>query len=305
MPNLFWKRKTKTINLISKPFKTEEEFEKTIFETKELFADIHFLKRQIRGGKKTEIPDIIGVDSDSNVCIIEMKNVTVDESIIPQVLNYAIWAQNNPDSLEALWLKMEEQPDVEMDWDKYTVRIIVIAPDIDPITLKFTNSISYPVELVEIKRWIDRNQTFLLVNKLESKQTQKIKTTKGLENYDKEFYKSYRNNRSVEDFFEYIQQTEKLLKTKGVSLEKKFNKYYCGFKSGFFNVFSISWVGSKSFAYMFRLPENVAKRKQGKLKMDRYLYGRAYYNITPGKTKPHQFWNLIKESLQHLGADED
>jgi len=53
MANLFWKQKGKpTLNLISTPFSTEEEFEKLIFETKEILEDIFLLKRQIRGGKK-------------------------------------------------------------------------------------------------------------------------------------------------------------------------------------------------------------------------------------------------------------
>src|SRR5664279_5285761 len=68
---------------------SSREFEKVVFETPELLQDIFLLKRQIRGGNKTGIPDIVGLDSDGNVCIIEMKNVTVDASIVPQVLEYA------------------------------------------------------------------------------------------------------------------------------------------------------------------------------------------------------------------------
>ena len=71
---------------------------------RELLEDIHILDHQIRGGSKPGIPDIIGIDKDKNVCIIEMKNVTVSYKIIPQVLQYAIWAENNPDSIKSLWL---------------------------------------------------------------------------------------------------------------------------------------------------------------------------------------------------------
>ena len=39
------------------------------------------------------LPDIVGIDSDGNVCIVEMKNVAINASIIPQVLAYAFWAQ--------------------------------------------------------------------------------------------------------------------------------------------------------------------------------------------------------------------
>lgn len=98
MANLFWKNKQTTKSLLATPFKSEEEFEKIIFETPEILEDIFLLKRQVRGGNKAGIPDIVGIDNDGNICIVEMKNVTVDASIIPQVLQYAFWAETNPDS---------------------------------------------------------------------------------------------------------------------------------------------------------------------------------------------------------------
>jgi hypothetical protein len=45
-------------------------------------------------------------------------------------------------------------------------------------------------------------------------------------------------------------------------LEKKFNKGYVGYKHGFFNVFGLTWLGSKSFALFFKVPEEVAERHQ-------------------------------------------
>lgn len=93
MANLFWKSKNGIKALLATPFKTEEEFERTVFSTSEILEDIFLLKRQIRGGNKSGIPDIVGLDNDGNVCIIEMKNKPVDASIIPQVLQYAFWAE--------------------------------------------------------------------------------------------------------------------------------------------------------------------------------------------------------------------
>ena len=90
MANLFWKTPDGTKQLLNTPFKTEEEFEKTVFEASGLLEDVFPLKRQIRGGGKIGIPDIIGVDRDGNVCIVEMKYVSVGAEIIPQVLHYAI-----------------------------------------------------------------------------------------------------------------------------------------------------------------------------------------------------------------------
>ena len=138
------------------PFKTEEEFEKIIFETPEILEDIFLIKRQIRGGGKSGIPDIVGVDNDENICIVEMKNVAVDASIIPQVLQYAFWAETNPDSIKSLWLEYENKPDeLSISWDSFQVRIIVIAPSISRSTLDIVGKINYPVDLIEVKRWVE------------------------------------------------------------------------------------------------------------------------------------------------------
>ena len=74
MVNLYWKTKDQTRNLILKPFNTEAEFERYIFENQELLGDLFILHRQIRTGNKQGIPDMIGVDQDSQICVIEMKN---------------------------------------------------------------------------------------------------------------------------------------------------------------------------------------------------------------------------------------
>lgn len=309
MANLFWKRKgNKTLNLLSTPFDTEEAFEKVVFETKEILEDIFLIKRQIRGGKKTGIPDIVGIDSDGNVCIIEMKNVAVDSSIIPQVLAYAFWAQKNPDSIKNLWHEAPRQPEeVEVNWDNYDVRIIIIAPSIERSTLELVNTINYQVDLIEIKRWAEGQNHFLLVNKLEPEQSKKTAAVRGLEAYDRAFYEKYRNKNSVKAFLSYAEETRKLVKQKGWPLEMKFNKGYCGFKHGFFNAFGIHWVGSKTIAFFFKLPKSIAVKYQPKgIKMDKYSeqWKQAEYKIDPAKTKVKAFSRLFEKALESVASVE-
>lgn len=310
MANLFWKQQgKKTLNLVSTPFTTEEEFEKVIFETKEILEDIFLLKRQVRGGKKAGIPDIVGIDSDGNVCIVEIKNFTIDASVIPQVLAYAFWAQKNPDSIKNLWLEAPKQPeDVVVNWDNYEVRIIIIAPSIERSTLELVNTITYPVDLIEIKRWTEGSNQFLLVNKLEPEQPKKVRTVRGLETYDRAFYESYYNKQSVAAFLTFVKETEKLVKSKGWPLEMKFNKHYCGFKHGFFNAFGIKWVSSKTFAFFFKLPKSVAEKFQPDgLKMDRYedQWKQAVYKIDPAKTKINAFLPLFEKALESVTGIEE
>ena len=97
-----------------------------------------------------------------------MKNVTVDASIVPQVLQYAFWAETNPDSIKSLWLEHDNSPeDITISWDDCQVRILITAPAILRSTLDLVDKINYPVDLIEIKRWAEGASEFLLGNKLE------------------------------------------------------------------------------------------------------------------------------------------
>jgi len=301
MANLFWKTKADIKSLLATPFKTEEEFERTVFETSELLEDIFLLKRQVRGGSKSGIPDIIGLDSDGNVCIIEMKNVPVDANIIPQVLQYAFWAESNPDSIKSLWLESENKPDdLSISWDDMQVRILVIAPSIFRSTLDIVEKINYQVDLIEIKRWIEGNNTLLLVTKLEPEQKIKSRPVSGMPIYNEDFYMQHHNKQSVKEFMNYTRQVEQLVKQKGWNLDLKFNKHYCAFKAGFFNAFGVHWVGSKTFAFVVKLPEEEAKKFS--LPITRYEkeWNQALYYITPGKTKTSDFIPLFERAYQHL-----
>lgn len=302
MANLFWKTDGETKSLLSTPFKTEEEFEKEIFNTQEILEDIFLIKRQIRGGNKTGIPDIVGIDNDGNICIIEMKNVAVDASIIPQVLQYAFWAETNPDSIKTLWLECENKPDdLSISWDSFQVRIIVIAPSIFRSTLDIVDKINYPVDLIEVKRWVEGQNSMFLVNKLETERKSiRSKPTTGLQVYDEEFYKKEFNKQSAIEFIKYAKEVERFIAAKDWNLELKFNKHYCGFKAGFFNAFGIQWVGSKTFAFFFKLSEEEAK--QVNIQMTKYegQWKQAVYYIEPGKTKIKDYERLFEMAYRKL-----
>jgi hypothetical protein len=302
MSNLLLKTKKGTKTLASTPFKSEDEFEKIIFETPEILEDIFLIRRQIRGGGKTGIPDIIGIDNDGNICIIEMKNVDVDSTIIPQVLEYAFWAEKNPDSIKSLWLESKSRPeDLTVSWEKNEVRIIIIAPKIYSSALDLVNKINYSVDLIEINRWIEGENQLLLVEKLEpEKGINKISPVRGLGNYDEAFYKTERNPVSVKEFMKYTQNLNKFVKANKWALEMKYNKHYCGYKSGFFNAFGIKWVGSKSFALFIKLTEQEAKKY--KVIMTKYEshWKEAVYYIEPGKTNLEDFVTILEYAYKKL-----
>lgn len=304
MANLFWKA-NKTVSLLETPFKTEEEFERVIFGTPEILEDIFLIKRQIRGGSKQGIPDIVGIDKEGKICIIEMKNVTVDSAIIPQVLQYAIWAEQNPDSIKSLWLEADDKPDdLPLNWeDGHDVRIIVIAPTILRSTLDAVGKIAYPVDLLEVKRWLEGKNQFLLVNKLEEDKKAKPSVARGLEEYNSKFYLKNHGTDSVKHFMHYIKEVERLVKLKKWPLETKFNKEYCGFKAGFFLAFGVHWLSSKRFCFFFKLSEQEAKR--AKVKYDKYdnLWKQAIVYIQPGETKIKKLLPLFEMAYGRLSGD--
>ncbi|MBL7178129.1 MAG: hypothetical protein ISS66_20080 [Desulfobacteraceae bacterium] len=109
--------------------------------------------------------------------------------------------------------RKEERPDdLEISWDNLQVRILIIAPSILRSTLGLVNKINYPVDLIEVKRWVEGDNQFMLVNKLEEEEkVSKAKPVSGLQNYDEMFYKTQYNSKSAEHFMRYIRQVEKLV----------------------------------------------------------------------------------------------
>ena len=149
MANLYWKHQNKVSELETKPFPTEADFEKYLFENQNLLGDdLFIIKRQVRTGTKEDILDMIGVDRDSRICIIELKNVEATEDIVPQALRYAIWAETNPDSIKNLWLECKNKPDdINIDWDNLEIRILLVAPAFRQNVLKISKKINYKTEL--------------------------------------------------------------------------------------------------------------------------------------------------------------
>jgi len=303
MANLFWKTPQGVNALLATPFKTEEDFEKTVFETSELLEDIFLLKRQVRGGKKSGIPDIIGIDTDGNVCIIEMKNHPVDSSIIPQVLQYAFWAESNPDSIKALWLECKERPEnVIVNWESLQTRILVIAPSILRSTLDLVDKINYPVDLIEVKRWVEGVNEILLVSKLDPEPTLH-RPVRGQVECDEAFYKTMYNKTSVDSFLKYARDLEALVRKQEWSLQIKYNKNRCGFKAGFFNAFGIKWIGSRTFAFFFKVTEKDAKTLGIPFTRYEAEWKQAVYFIEPGKTKVSDYKPLFELAYKRLSGD--
>jgi hypothetical protein len=268
MINLYSKTSEQTRNLALKPFKSEAEFEAYVYNNQELLGDVSILHRQIRTGNKQGIPDMLGVDQDAQICIIEMKNVDVDEEILPQVLGYAIWADTNPDSIRAIWLEAKNKPeDIEIEWDNLSVRIIIVAPSFSPNLPRMAAKIGYPVQLVKIQRFsFDEKDEIVLVDIIEEQQVVKNSTTKVLGDWSWEFYEQEHGKEASSNFKNVVESLERLVKHNGWDLEFNLNKHYTGFKRPNNKVvFSVAWAGTHAWNIKAKNSEKESQGFQGKL----------------------------------------
>lgn len=302
VPLLYWRKGSKASLLNASPFKSEQEFEQTVFEVPAVLGDIYLLKRQIRGGSKPGIPDIVGIDREGTVCVIEVKNTVLDAGVIPQVLRYAIWAEANPDSIKALWLLAPDRPDdLAVNWEEYSVRILVIAPSIDRSTLEYVTKIDYSVDLIEVARWSEGKQSWLLVNTLKAVPNRRIKPVSGLEHYGPSEYKRLFDPKSVPGFLKACKAIQRLTQKNNWPVESKFNKSYFGCKVGNYVVFGVKWFNRRSYGLFFKVPEPYARKaKVSGYEMQRYEKGwhQALYPVIGDDLHLGRFQPLFRQALR-------
>jgi hypothetical protein len=259
MLNLYWKTNDQTRNLIPMPFKYEHEFESYVFQNQELLGDVFIIYRQIRTGTKQGVPDMIGVDQDSRICIIEMKNVEVGEDILPQILGYAMWAETNPDSIKAIWLESKHKPeDIELDWDNLDVRAIVVAPSYRPTVRRMANKIGYPVDLIQMQRFTHENDEFLLVEVLTEQPSPKVMGT-----WDWEYYEKEHGKEAIEPFRKAVNQLSNFVEKNKWDIPSNMNKYYVGFKLGNRVLFGVHWSGTHAWNIRMKIPQEIASAFKG------------------------------------------
>lgn len=265
MQNLYWKVNGETRTLVEKPFQNESEMEKYIFANQDLLGDVSIIYRQIKTGQKQGIPDMLGVDQDSRVCMIELKNHPASEEILPQALGYAIWAETNPDSIKAIWLESKNKPEnVELDWDKLDIRIILVAPSFKNTVPQMAGKLGYPIDLVQIRRYSFDEDEFISVEFIEEPSKPKITTTKGITNWDWNYYEKEHGHEATAQFKTAVEDIDKLVKKQGWNISYNINKYYTGFKIGNKVIFSIAWGGTYVWKLKFKLPKESAAGYKGK-----------------------------------------
>lgn len=307
MLNLYWKTDNQTRSLIEKPFKSEAEFEKYLFENQDLLGDIYIIHRQIRTGSKQGIPDMLGVDQDARICIIELKNEQATEDILPQSLGYAIWAETNPDSIKAIWLESKRKPeDIEIDWDNIDIRLVLLAPEFKETVLRMVSKLNYQVDLIRVRRYGFDEDEFLLVEVLEEKPKSRISTTKVMGDWNWDFYESEHGKEATAQFRKAVDAVKALVRKHGWDLMYNLNKYYTGFKLGNRIVFSVAWGGTYAWKIKFKLPEEVAKSFTGQhwefQSYDKQFREAVFKPLQPEAPDISEIEPLFVEAYRHVSG---
>jgi hypothetical protein len=299
------KGKSDSLNLNEMDFKSEEEIEKTIFETKNILPEVLPLKRQLQTYDKDSRIDIVGVDNENNILVIEIKKGIVDESVIEQVLKYSVWVETHPDAIKSIWLEQKNKPeDFVFDWNKdFNLKVLIIGRSFKPSVQRLINRITYPVELIEFKKFTDGASDYIFLNKLIVEDEKGKRTFSGIRDYDEKFYTKNYNPHSATEFWKLCNRIEGYIKQKKWNLSRNNNKGYVSFKYGFPIVFGVQFIGSKSFGLFFKIPKGTANDIKIKgYEMLRYedQWNQAVYKIESGDIDLNAFEPLFIASYKNI-----
>lgn len=307
MENLYWMRQSgQTVNLAETEFGSEQELERYLFQHQELLENIYVIKRQVRSGTGRDIPDMVGIDQDGNVCVIELKNDTVTEEVLPQVLQYAVWAETSPDSIKAMWLETDDRPEeVQVDWDSADVRIVVVGPRFRDSVLRMTDRIGYDIELLRVTRFVDEEdqETFILAEKLERKEERKAKTTRGKGEWGREFYEEEHGEKATAEMYEMAEQIQEVIARRGWNMRMEPKKYYLAFKYGNVLPFFLKWGG----VYAWKLKVKVTKEEAEAFEaenweLQRYedSWNQAVFRPTSPKARAAELEDLLARAYERI-----
>jgi len=302
-----WIRGGDVINdMVDEPIHPESEIEKLVYNTKGILQDIILIQKRVKSNTGDEIPDLIGIDRENNIIIIELKDEPATSSIIPQVLKYAFWVENNPDSIRALWLEKKDRPEDFMpEWDNLDVKIKIIAPGFKPEVTRLINKINYDIELTELKKFNHGNDSFVLFDTLEIEPLKDHKIARGADTYDESYYgKEGYDSKAIDIFFRKVGEVKELSKKKGWNLNLNYNKGYVSFKHGFPNLFGISFMSSKNVAIFFKIRRKQAEdiEKNNNIKIYSYndYWKEARYKIDSADFDIYELMPLFEAAYKNI-----
>ena len=248
---------------------------------------------------------MIGVDQDARVCVIELKNVEADDSILTQAGNYATWAEDNPDSIKATWLESKDRPEeVEIHWDG-DVRVILIAPSFKQTVQRMARKFRY--DLVRIRRYGCEGDEFLLVETLETPSAPRPGVTKAAREWDWDYYESEHGKEAIAQFRKVVEAIDALVRREGWDLRYNLNKGYTGFKLGSKLVVYVAWGGTRAWNVGFKVSEDEARAFRGSLwefqRYDHEVHYAIMRPLQPDDPNVEELKPLLISAYRHVSRE--
>ena len=238
------------------------------------------------------------------MCIVELKNVPVDTTVLLQVLRYAFWAEMNLDTVRLFALESSRAGDGTKVSDSPEVRIIIAGPSIERQTLLLSGRIDYEIDLLEVRRWRADGQEFVHVAFLEEELPRTGRARAGSD-YDRERYEEMHEPAAVECFIAAVAEVDRIVVAHGWSLERRFRKDYCSWKLDGRVLFGVHWMGPRRSAFFFKLPpEEMEALRPASYPMWRYDRGfkQGYFEVDCVKPDAEHLRQLFAAAFQRRQA---
>lgn len=297
--------KSEKINMNEIEVHPEEEIENIIFKNN-ILPDVLLLKRQLQTYNKDSRIDIVGLDAENNILVVEIKDGMVAEDVISQVLRYALWIESYPDAVKSIWLENKDKVDLDdfpFDWDKeFKIKIIIIGSSFKPSVQKLINRITYPVDLIEFKKFNDDINDYIFLNNVLIEDEKSYKPVDTDIIIDKEYYKNKFDPETVEELWKLCHRIEKYIDDKGWKLKRNNTKNYVTFKYGFPSVFIVEFRGMKHLSLIFKVTPQMIKNIEIKDFNCTYQEGwkQISYDIPSGNIDLHVFDELFEASYKNI-----
>lgn len=299
------KENGKTLNMNEIEVHPEEDIENIIFENS-LLADVVLLKRQVKTYDRESRIDIVGLDSENNILVVEIKDEIVSEDVISQVLRYALWIESYPDAIKSIWLENKNKVDFEdfpFDWDKeFKIKIVIIGPSFKPSVQKLINRITYPVDLLEFKKFSDEENDYIFLNNVIVEDEKPKKPIDTNITIDKNFYLKRYNPDTVNELWDLCTRIEEYIKEKGWELKRNNTTGYVSFKYGFFGVFGVEFRTMNHLSLFFKVTPYMLEKVEIDDINETYeeQWKQMRYDIPSGKIDLHLFDELFEKAYKNV-----
>ena len=125
-----------------------------------------------------------------------------------------------------------------------------------------SSKINYAIDLIQVQRFSDDEDEFILVETLEDT-SKKAGVTKPMGYYSWEYYEENHGKEATAEFKKVVDALANFVKEQKWNLTHNLNKDYTGFKLGNRLVFLVQWDSTQKWSLKLKIPEEVAKNYKG------------------------------------------